>query len=76
MTIQARFKLVEIRRMANTEETAEFKFNAAYNDGKGNESWSKATPSGQITITVTNPSAIAAFELGKEYQLTFAPVAA
>lgn len=46
---------------------------AVWNDGKGNESWSKATPSGQIKMAITNPDAANAFELGKFYFVDFTP---
>lgn len=40
-------------------------------DGKGNESWSKYTPSGNLTMWITNPDAFNQFEKGKEYFLSF-----
>ncbi len=39
-----------------------------------NKSWSKWTPSGQLSITITNPDAIDAFEKGNAYYLDFTPV--
>ncbi len=77
MNVKARFKCIEIRHIHGASPggvLAELKFMAAYNDGKGNEDWSKWTPSGEIKMMVTNPAAIAAFDLGKEYELTFSPV--
>ncbi len=44
-----------------------------YGDGKVNETWSKYTPSGQLTICITNPDAIDAFEKGRAYYLDFTP---
>ena len=44
-----------------------------YGDGEVNKTWSKYTPSGQLQITITNPSAIDAFEKGKAYYLDFTP---
>ncbi|WP_431860055.1 hypothetical protein [Azospirillum sp.] len=38
-----------------------------------NASWSKATPSGQVSLTITNPGAYERFEEGKEYMVTFSP---
>lgn len=76
MNVQARFKCTNIRHIPSStvgETLAEVSFMAAYNQGKGNESWSKWTPSGDIKMMITNPSAIEAFEMGKEYLLTFAP---
>lgn len=39
-----------------------------------NYSWSKATPNGEVKLYITNPTAHEAFELGKTYLVTFAPV--
>ncbi|WP_342361430.1 hypothetical protein [Terrarubrum flagellatum] len=44
-----------------------------YGDGEVNKTWSKYTPSGHLQITITNPSAIDAFEMGKAYYLDFTP---
>lgn len=44
-----------------------------YDDGKGNVDWAKFTPSGAITLTVTNESAGQAFEdaIGHDVAITF-----
>ncbi len=42
-------------------------------DSEENKSFSKWTPQGKIELTITNPSAIAAFELGKAYYIDFTP---
>jgi len=42
--------------------------------GKGNEQWSSATPSGKLEICISNPVAVDALELGKEYYIDFVPV--
>lgn len=53
---------------------AEIRLQAAYGDGdEANKSWSKWTPSGELRMFVTNPSAIAEFEQGKSYYLDFTP---
>lgn len=46
-------------------------FGAVYNNSPENAVWSKYTPSGQIMMNITNPGAIAAFEIGKEYYIDF-----
>ncbi len=43
--------------------------------GEGNESWSKWTPSGQISMTISNPPALEQFEVGKDYIVDFTPAA-
>jgi hypothetical protein len=39
--------------------------------GPGNESWSKWTPGGEIRMTINNPAAVAAFDVGKDYFVDF-----
>lgn len=42
--------------------------------GSGNESFAKATPSGNLSITIDNETpAVDAFEVGKDYFLDFIP---
>ena len=36
-----------------------------------NYSWSKATPSGTVTMNITNPAAFGWFEVGAEYFIDF-----
>lgn len=40
--------------------------------GPGNEEWSKYTPSGSVEMSITNPSASSAFEVGQDYFVDFA----
>ena len=47
---------------------------AAYNDGVGNEDWSKYTPSGEIKMSITNPPASDYFKPGEIYKLVFTKV--
>jgi hypothetical protein len=37
------------------------------------KSWSKYTPSGQLTMQIDNPPALAQFAVGDEYYLDFSP---
>ena len=77
MNVLARFWVKEIthhHRDQPGEACATIKLSAAYNNGKGNEDWSRWTPQGEISMMVTNPAAIEAFELGKHYQIEFSPV--
>lgn len=52
-----------------SEPTVVVKFYPAH--GKGNEEWSKWTPSGNLEMYITNPGAHSQFTPGKEYLLTF-----
>ncbi len=40
-----------------------------------NHSFSKATPCGSVNMTITNPAAAEAFEVGKVYDIDFTPQA-
>ena len=42
---------------------------AVVGDGTDNASWSKATPTGRLEMSITNPDAVAAFEVGRDYWL-------
>lgn len=39
-----------------------------------NKTWSKYTPSGSLTMTITNPACFDTFEVGKEYFIDLVPV--
>jgi hypothetical protein len=53
-------------------DTEEVKLQAVMGDE--NKEWSKWTPSGLLTMSITNPEALAQFEVGKDYFLDFTPV--
>ena len=66
---------IEHRPTSNPEDVyVQVSLRAVYNDGdKENANWAKYTPSGQIGLAITNPSAIDAFEIGKFYYVDFTP---
>jgi hypothetical protein len=71
--VRAKFTCNSIRYYAYGER--ELCFDAVYDDGTPeNQRFSKATPSGTLTITVDNPSAAAFFIPGKQYYLDFTAV--
>jgi hypothetical protein len=39
--------------------------------GEENKTWTQWTPSGSAEMQITNPAALAAFEVGKDYLVTF-----
>jgi hypothetical protein len=53
------------------EVCAQVSFMPVYNNAPENASWSKWTPGGLIQMTITNPTAIERFELGKAYFVDF-----
>lgn len=79
MTVQAMFYVRSIEHHATNDPkdvNATVKLAAAFGTylkglPEGNGDWSKWTPSGDLSITITNPSAIEQFELGGVYKMTF-----
>ncbi|KQZ19373.1 hypothetical protein ASD50_07775 [Mesorhizobium sp. Root552] len=79
MTVRAMFYVKQINHHTTADEKSvnvEVKMGAAFGGylkglAEGNGDWSKWTPSGELSITITNPAAIAQFELGEVYELTF-----
>lgn len=75
--VRAKFRCQSIQHiLTNTpgDTAANLMFQPVYDNGDGtNKDWSKYTPNGKLEMTVTNPDAIAKFELGKAYYLDFTP---
>lgn len=79
MSVQAMFYVKEINHRATNQPEAvnvEVKLGAAFGTylqglPEGNGDWSKWTPQGDISMTITNPAAIEQFEIGAVYKLTF-----
>jgi hypothetical protein len=62
-TVTARFYVSEINyNQPHEPDSAKVALRPAYNNGQGNEAWSKATPSGDISLQISNPSAVAFFD--------------
>lgn len=76
MSVRAKFKCQsKIIHGEGESQFAALNFQAVYGDGKENKEWSKYTPSGNLTMSVTNPAAFGWFEEGKEYYLDFTEAA-
>ncbi|QOF71493.1 hypothetical protein IG197_27775 [Aminobacter sp. SR38] len=79
MTVQAMFYVKGINHHATADAASvnvEVKLAAAFGSylkglPEGNGDWSKWTPSGELSLTITNPAAVAQFEIGEVYSLTF-----
>lgn len=77
MTVRAKFfvKTKTYHHNGNPEadQSAEIKLAPVFgvNDHDANRIWSKYTPSGEITMLITNPTAIDQFDIGGEYYVDF-----
>lgn len=82
MTVRAKFVVLDVKH-APTQDSgpyAQVTMVPVWEGYRGgvagdNKSWSKYTPSGEIKMSITNPSAIEAFEPGKLYDVDFTPAA-
>ena len=72
MNVRAKFRCVIVQVPDWKGEGRQVSLTAVYGaDGSENATWAAATPSGMLTMFITNPAAYAAFEEGKEYFLDF-----
>lgn len=71
--VRGKFKLAKVTANAGASGR-QLMFIAVCNDGTPeNERFHRYTPTGTLEMYVDNPSALAQFELGKEYYLDFTP---
>lgn len=58
-----------------TEQNDNIRLQAAYSSvpGTPNHQWSKWTPSGSMSLSITNPPARGMFEVGEEYDIIVRP---
>lgn len=68
MIVHARFRCDSVLQCENQ---ATIKLEPVTRNNQGNEEWSRWTPSGSISLTVTVPETVAAFMPGKIYAITF-----
>jgi hypothetical protein len=73
MKVQARFFVtaIEHAHVPAPGVFATVKLAPVY--GEANRPWSAATPQGRIEMSITNPDAVEAFDLGKTYRVEFSP---
>lgn len=79
MNVRAKFKVESILHGESQSDAVNqtVKLRAVTGgDGRGNESWSKWTPSGELTMRITNPAAAEQFKVGAFVYLDFTPAPA
>lgn len=69
--VLARFKVGSVTDHGNDNHDVNL---SPVTSGKGNESFSKWTPSGKMEMHITNPGCIGFFKPGKEYNIEFTEV--
>jgi len=72
MSVRAKFRVVSVTDFGFTKQV---KLAAISDDGiPENQRFHKATPSGQIEMTIDNPQAAEQFTPGKQFYVDFNPV--
>lgn len=74
--IKARFTLQSIEQHAthaDDECLCNVRFTAVTASNEDCKSWSKYTPNGELTMTITNPGALSALSVGQDYLLDISP---
>lgn len=69
MAVRAKFFVKEIKNIHSPDTCVEISMSPVYAGNDENTEWSKFTPSGELTMLVTNDKAVEQFELGGEYYL-------
>lgn len=71
MKMRAKLKIESVLSM---EYIDQLKFRASYSDTKEDNTYSKATPTAELTMTVTNPDLIGKFRAGQSFYVDFTPI--
>lgn len=66
MNIRAKFQCTSVEKFDVQEDVT---LHPVVGGSNENKSFSKWTPSGSLLMTITNPTALGFFEVGKEYYL-------
>ena len=75
MTVRARLQCTLNADNGGESRTVNFQPVYSSDPDSPNYSFSKATPSGFLSLTITNPDAFDQFEVGKVYDVDFAEFA-
>lgn len=78
MNVRAKFRVVEVSKstdITGSGECSKIRLQAVYGAGNddANKEWSKWTPSGELSMQITNPAAVDALKLGVCYYLDISP---
>lgn len=76
MALRLKMMITSVKRIANSDGSIgaeEIFLNAVTGDSPTNKAWSKWTPSGSLSFTVTNPDAFGQCLPGQYVHLTMTP---
>lgn len=69
--IRAKFRVHSVEQHSDEGQTV--KLHPVYSGSEENKSFSKWTPSGELSMSITNPAALGFFAEGQEYYLDITP---
>jgi hypothetical protein len=72
--VRGKFKVTEITKNHCNPEAARVTLDAVYSQNPEDQSYSAATPSAKIEMSVSNPSAVEKLALGKSFYVDFTAV--
>jgi hypothetical protein len=72
--VRGKFKVTKITRNYYNLEDAEIALSAVYSQNPEDQSYSAATPSANITMSVSNPAAVEKLALGKSFYVDFTAI--
>ena len=72
--VRGKFTVTAVTNRSANSTYVEIQMDAQYSQTPEDNSYSKATPSGKITMTVTNPDAVAKLPIGGVFYVDFTPV--
>lgn len=72
-SVRGKFTVTQVTRNHYNPEAAEITLQPKYSDTPEDNSYSKATPNGNIQLSVSNPLAVESLALGKVFYIDFTP---
>ena len=73
--VRAKFEVVAVTEHSHSGAARTIKLEPRYDESiQEDQRFAQATPSGELTMWVTNPAAIAELSIGRQFYLDFVPV--
>ena len=73
MTVRGKFRVTKHVKHAQDNSHVEIELDARYSQTAEDNTYSNATPTGRITMTVTVPAVVEALPIGKSFYVDFSP---
>lgn len=74
MSVRGKFTVSSVTNLSATSTYVNVKLRAVYSNSPEDNSYSAATPSGSIEMTITNPAAVEQLPIGAQFYVDFTAV--